>query len=948
MNAPDPAEFSRSPQRVEASKPRTAAPGRTLSPGTAAGSVAEKSLPFVRPADIYRRVEEERDKERHSIDSGRLSLDAISQGQSSDRGSSPNMSAPKAKTSSENLADSRGRAPSLGKEDASDSGRSHLAPLEPVEEQKSDYGFEGFDLDKTNAEGDSDDPPPNAPFALQQARTSSGSPKIPDLKRMSGFGDDLFLQSDPVDHQPTANKVGQHVTSLSIPSEAPDNHGLRNQPSPGFRTVVKQAFSRTDDPLPDTPISRGDSDIHRAGSTSTGTAGISPIMSRTPSSAQPDKEKDSSTPRIDEISEESEIQSLATPKALAHMAAENLTPKSIGADDDHSVPRPLAGREASFRPMLPGGWVSYALSASGTTPQSEHPPNPDPNQPQNSAIAMHSTRNPTEEPSDLTPTSTDNILLESTKTQRAEMPSKSSGHEDVSEHPSASRKPKANISNVLGGTSIGGLVSIQPQIMSLLRRESPDIQYPPESSEDTALPDATASATMSKNAQPLPRGDFEDFPKPIPPLKTRHRDTPNVETSHSEPQILPTPGADANTTEEDNEKLQEDIVKSLSPRTSGVTGFNHSLHLGHGDELDQARESTYFPSEYDSYWASNAGEQPSAPSAPSTAELQPRMSFDNVTNSQTYSHDVDQLQPSSHPQLSNRFSWERSTEKLKDFDSPHLLTSVPADSDRSPDESPISAGHMSSLADTRLAPILNVAEPILNAENGTSAQGHDLSEETNHRRSSSYPLSATPPGHDRPVIASDVFALSREEQLQDITQQNLPKQDQPILSFKDISSMPLSYQRIQALRSTRQAYAGMSSGLEDWLMALKFGVDEHGDVTNSFGGPGFVVAPHPGSARNKLSKAIGGGGPAQQPYYQQYLIASTPSPQSSRPGPTTLTGTQQGSAQGNKLSSQQVQAKGKEFLHTAGVFGGKAGKAGKGLLAKGKSKLRGAGGDKVD
>tara|TARA_R110002060_G_scaffold48987_2_gene59948 strand:+ start:632 stop:826 length:195 start_codon:yes stop_codon:yes gene_type:complete len=61
-------------------------------------------------------------------------------------------------------------------------------------------------------------------------------------------------------------------------------------------------------------------------------------------------------------------------------------------------------------------------------------------------------------------------------------------------------------------------------------------------------------------------------------------------------------------------------------------------------------------------------------------------------------------------------------------------------------------------------------------------------------------------------------------------------------------------------------------------------------------------------------------------------------------------GSQQGfSAVGNKITTQQVQAKGKELLHTAGIFGGKAGKAGKGLLAKGKNKLRAAGGgDKVD
>lgn len=51
-----------------------------------------------------------------------------------------------------------------------------------------------------------------------------------------------------------------------------------------------------------------------------------------------------------------------------------------------------------------------------------------------------------------------------------------------------------------------------------------------------------------------------------------------------------------------------------------------------------------------------------------------------------------------------------------------------------------------------------------------------------------------------------------------------------------------------------------------------------------------------------------------------------------------------GSSSG-KLSSQQVQAKGKDLLHTAGVFGGKANFAAKGLFSKGKSKLRAASGN---
>jgi hypothetical protein len=67
-----------------------------------------------------------------------------------------------------------------------------------------------------------------------------------------------------------------------------------------------------------------------------------------------------------------------------------------------------------------------------------------------------------------------------------------------------------------------------------------------------------------------------------------------------------------------------------------------------------------------------------------------------------------------------------------------------------------------------------------------------------------------------------------------------------------------------------------------------------------------------------------------------------------KPGTGITSGTQQGfSPSGNKQSGQQT--KGKDLLHSAGVFGGKASKAGKGFFAKGKSKLRGSGsGDKVD
>jgi hypothetical protein len=172
-----------------------------------------------------------------------------------------------------------------------------------------------------------------------------------------------------------------------------------------------------------------------------------------------------------------------------------------------------------------------------------------------------------------------------------------------------------------------------------------------------------------------------------------------------------------------------------------------------------------------------------------------------------------------------------------------------------------------------------------------------------------------------------------------------------ILAFKEIAAMKNPHQRIQTFDETRQRFAAMDSGLIDWMSALKAQHPEHAHATGSWSGAAFLAPT--GSARSKYPKATGQAlPPLQQPYYQQYLNASptTPGTPVSRPGPSIPSGSQQGfSPAGGKLTGQQVQAKGKELLHTAGIFGGKAGKAGKGLLAKGKNKLRGSGaGDKVD
>ncbi|KAL6703775.1 hypothetical protein ACN47E_009074 [Coniothyrium glycines] len=165
----------------------------TTSPRPRTGS-SDKPLPFIRPADIYKRVEEERVRERSSLDSGRPSLDSLS----SPLKDNPHSPQPEANR--------------------------FLAPLETVAERKSEY--------------------------------------LPEF-------DALSLQAS------------------QQPAQAPDS-AVSQTYDQGFRSVVDRAFVRNDDTrsVPPTPISKEpSSEMSR---TNTGsTSGISPIMSRVPSSATP-------------------------------------------------------------------------------------------------------------------------------------------------------------------------------------------------------------------------------------------------------------------------------------------------------------------------------------------------------------------------------------------------------------------------------------------------------------------------------------------------------------------------------------------------------------------------------------------------------------------------------------------------------------------------------------
>jgi hypothetical protein len=1102
---PDLSVITGLPQAQAAPKPWTAA--RSASPGAAGRSPATptgKALPFIRPADIYRRVEEEKEKERQSLDSGRPSMDSITGAKSSERSDSPAKSHLREKSSSDSLGGRRSRT-SLEGDDASESGR--LRPmLEPVRERKSEYGFEGFNVNDQTLQQESESrSQKTASFEhdhldVEETRRHSTSPKLPDLNRISGFGMDMFSQSKPEDtflstiRDAEATPTGP--TTVHIPSSNTDDFTLRNQPSFGFRSVVKQAFDRTDDSsVPNTPASQANSGIRRTDSESTGTDGISPIMSRVPSAAVRDRNRDVSNPTILEVVNEPvspeqggqegqkelhlenvqgppsefkpgynrEINTPSrenSPARHPDVAKTKIVPSGQQAvvsetspdahDEPLQPPRPIADREQSFRPALPGGWTSYTTSANSEAPTQQ---------------SVERTQTPVSEVSlvqesrdegdyDITPTTTRHPLPESAfdaavagaalggaagpALGRRDKPSPSgtpvSGKPRVV--PSSNALPTSDPSMV-PSVNLYSTMNLDPRLLPKLEQAPPETQLRLDAVNRAVPAEFSVAPTPPPKDTPVREftgSDSEYLPKPTVPLKQRTPDGVGTETLEQpwRPDILPTLSTDTGPYDEENDKLRKEIVKSLSPRPSDAGQHHESMlanEIDDGPSATQGRESTYLPTEYDNYWASTAEDEDPVPVVSdlgSKHEALPQQSevVSPVATESPLEREIDsplipplsprRLEPASQgperPSLSNRFSWQEGSEHVsvgepnmsagntdvvsRDVVEEPRKATIEAKNMAEPvtstaetalfQFSPLSSGRSLEGADTTPAQDISsdhVARDAALLAGGAAVVGAAVtahgpqSPGSNQRRLSlaeekdprvgSYPVSPTPPEDEHPANSPTPYFSLSATQLSHAPPSTVSPVAAPVkpqlspiagklLAFREIVAIQSTQQRIQTFDETRHRWADMDSGLTDWIAKLQSQYPEHANASGSWAGS-RTSAPI-GSSRSKFAKASGGSAPPlQEPYYRQYLNASpttpsTPTRPGPGPGPSLQSGSQQSfSPAGNKPTSHQVQSKGKELLHSAGIFGGKAGKAGKGLLAKGKNKLRGAGGgDKVD
>jgi hypothetical protein len=940
-------------------------------------------------------------------------------------------------------------------DEASESGRQLRPVLEPVKERKSEYGFDGFDVSQANKEANSqklstEDRPTTSESDqtdIDELRRQSTSPKLPDVARLSGFGMDMFSQPKAeTATNPAIENTARRLDTTEI--QTTEDVSLRNQPSLGFRSVVNQAFERKDDSsVPPTPSSRG---IGRTDSESTGTDGISPIMSRVPSSAVP-KNRDIGTPSILEVvnephSPESHTQlqddgvqlsnsadvNVGQPSfhAVGHKSTDpDATPEPLnkGDNEEHQLLRPGTDREQSFRPTIPGGWTSYATTTRSESPSKSHDasthaaaPELDQNLDKSAEEDNNLTpTNPQAFPRGVTEAPADSTVLPAPDlgkhdersptvvplTQDSELTTNRSSLPT----PDQSMAPSGNVYSSAALDPRYFPDREQGPVESHLR---PDLSDRAISTESSTAPTPPPKDTPTIDS---PAHDAEYFPKPTVPLKPKspsHTENDQFLSTSVRPSVVPTLSTDTKLHDDENDKLRKEIVKSLSPGIpeSSQTEENMLLdEVEEGNTGNQYRESTYLPSEYDNYWATTGDDIETIPAvatvtgpaqepiphvqpeSPTVAPLSPRR------------EDNTRLQPA-RPSVSHRFSWEKSTESvpLAQVEEPKYRRSV---HDLQPnllgapgnDPQKLEEGHPAEF-DAPQGSILatdkepghveqpSFTEPASNdghtgrdvalvaggaAIAGVAAAsyaGHTPTG-TEHRLSlaeekdpqvSSYPVTPSPDENEHPARSPQPYfspsaedpsphpPLSAVSPVTSSIQQQYSPSSRP-LAFKQIAAINSQQERIQTYDQTRKHYASMNSGLNDWIVALQIQYPEHANITPSFAG-GRMSVPS-GSARSKFAKVTGVGAPAQeQPYYQQYLNASPTTqsiPAAARPGsgPSVPASSQSAfGSSGTKLTSHQVQAKGKEFLHTAGIFGGKAGKAGKGLLAKGKNKLRGAGG----
>ncbi|TLD07841.1 hypothetical protein PgNI_10454 [Pyricularia grisea] len=875
-------------------EPRSASPQGPRSPP---GSIKSPSL--IRPSDIYRRMGEEKEKKRQSLDSSRPSVDsATGRPGTVERAESPVIKSPVNRTD----APVQGGRSSFDKENAAAQSprTAKAAGLAAVAERKSEYGLDGFasgsgpkylELDFGTENRDAKD-------ETEMVKTASNPTDTATSGAASAEGSALFSQKP--------DKLHDEMSAASTAKTVEDRVGSAKEPQTLAAATAKES----------TVVSTGDRDM----------------MSSSGQDAKPAAQTDATQ---DEDRENELRRYSSSPKLpdFARMSSFGFDFLSTSAIDEDKPPVPVIAKE-------------HGLSA--------QPP-----------LGLKATTEEVSKPAELNETKKEQKI--EAEPQHAQVSEKDGGNMDVTKFP----KEEGTI----------GRVSPALSKSSSPTPETKDVNADNQSLGLELAVDKRAPAELARKVS-------QRKPVPSPPIEP----------------VARTGTMDTTTAVKESDKLTDEIIKSLSPQVeaSDTLGVGKPLgdsvpresaylgdvydYYGSFDEKAAEEEEPVPQKKLDS--------RPNSPLKgkvlPATPNLDDDMPDGSMSPKPLNTHKK-QSSVDTSTKLRQRFSWEAGKEEVNSPSNPDLpALVVPTESEASPElpepksltivpptqpdnmllSSPISpAGDNSAISPissassnlerlisessilppgTQTAPFELPSPVSASSDNRNTSVAQEPNKKTLAEEKEVMTIATSPVEAEHPALSPTATTEdSRDEQqpstpiniapgLASVALQQTPESPSvKIWTFREIMALPTSEERVERMIETRNIFAKLDSGLAPWLGAMTAG-PEHAnassslreDVTNFAGG----------NSENQRAGGTAAHLTQPQPYYQQYVNASSTNLASSGGGETTsrpLSGTPNLSQLTSEFrhSGGQVGAKGKEFLKSAG-------KAGKGLFSKGKSKFQ--------
>lgn len=374
-------------------------------------------------------------------------------------------------------------------------------------------------------------------------------------------------------------------------------------------------------------------------------------------------------------------------------------------------------------------------------------------------------------------------------------------------------------------------------------------------------------------------------------------------------------GANTSPEDADNDRLREEIMRSLSRENS-----QEPEEQPRPSQLEESKDGS-IPHQSEKYWDGQTGPSDGTPRAlaseshPDWATSQPLAPQDPYTAPSQEAQPIAAESPK-RPKLGRRFSWESSSSAGEP------AQPVPGSYASPPD----------GLAPQAPEPITDMEDAHLASQWMTDGEvsGTDSQKVEKPRLSIVPPVSqsASPPEQIIPPVDGSQLDLS----LPNYTGSS-SVDEAKLQGFRDILQITTPAARIRAFEETRTQFAGLDTGLNHWLQVTVHDQPQHADLVQ---------------ASQSLSSDL----PKVSPTTRRFpKLTSLGNLAASREDgtPTSASHIRRPSGHiGTIVNRQNVEQRGKDLLHTAGTFGGKAGEAAKGLFAKGRSKFRQGGNDKVD